>query len=277
MKLIVTGAGGFLGSHTVKYFRNKGHDVTAFTQDVRRNLPYERFDCIFHFAAFVGGRKGIDNNRWLITENIEIDRITFKWAEEWCKKIIYPSSCAAYPTYLQEQPNTPMQEDQFGNGKTFDLYGLSKVAAEAMLKTLTIPAMVMRPFTIYGPGQDLDYPIPAIIQRAKQGECSVWGSGTQTRDWIYIDDALQVFEFLLYKKESITTNLATGKAITFKEIAEIVFTLIHGVEIPVETQSDQPEGASHRVGCTKRMESLGLYCNTSIEDGIRKMVEWSRE
>ena len=277
MKIIVTGAGGFLGSHTVKYFRDKGHDVTAFTQDVRRNLPYERFDCIFHFAAFVGGRKGIDNNRWLITENIEIDRITFKWAEEWCKKIIYPSSCAAYPTYLQEQPNTPMQEDQFGNSKTFDLYGLSKVAAEAMLKTLTIPAMVMRPFTIYGPGQDLDYPIPAIIQRAKQGECSVWGSGTQTRDWIYIDDALQVFEFLLYKKESITTNLATGKAITFKEIAEIVFTLIHGVEIPVETQSDQPEGASHRVGCTKRMESLGLYCNTSIEDGIRKMVEWSRE
>ena len=277
MKIIVTGAGGFLGSHTVKYFRDKGHDVTAFTQDVRRNLPYERFDCIFHFAAFVGGRKGIDNNRWLITENIEIDRITFKWAEEWCKKIIYPSSCAAYPTYLQEQPNTPMQEDQFGNSKTFDLYGLSKVAAEAMLKTLTIPAMVMRPFTIYGPGQDLDYPIPAIIQRAKQGECSVWGSGTQTRDWIYIDDALQVFEFLLYKKESITTNLATGKAITFKEIAEIVFTLIHGVEIPVETQNDQPEGAGHRVGCTKRMESLGLYCNTSLEDGIRKMIEWSQE
>ena len=277
MKIIVTGAGGFLGSHTVKYFRDKGHDVTAFTQDVRRNLPYERFDCIFHFAAFVGGRKGIDNNRWLITENIEIDRITFKWAEEWCKKIIYPSSCAAYPTYLQEQPNTPMQEDQFGNAQTFDLYGLSKVAAEAMLKTLTIPAMVMRPFTIYGPGQDLDYPIPAIIQRAKQGECSVWGSGTQTRDWIYIDDALEVFEFLLYKKESITTNLATGKAITFKEIAEIVFTLIHGVEIPVETQNDQPEGAGHRVGCTKRMESLGLYCNTSLEDGIRKMIEWSRE
>jgi GDP-L-fucose synthase len=277
MKIIVTGAGGFLGSHTVKYFRDKGHDVTAFTQDVRRNLPYERFDCIFHFAAFVGGRKGIDNNRWLITENIEIDRITFKWAEEWCKKIIYPSSCAAYPTYLQEQPNTPMQEDQFGNAQTFDLYGLSKVTAEAMLKTLTIPVMVMRPFTIYGPGQDLDYPIPAIIQRAKQGECSVWGSGTQTRDWIYIDDALQVFEFLLYKKESITTNLATGKAITFKEVAEIVFTHIHGVEIPVETQNDQPEGAGHRVGCTKRMESLGLYCNTSLEDGIRKIIEWPQE
>ncbi len=277
MKVIVTGSGGFLGSHTVKYFRNKGHEVTAFTQDVRRNLPYERFDCIFHFAAFVGGRKGIDNNRWLITENIEIDRITFKWAEEWCKKIIYPSSCAAYPTYLQEQPNTPMQEDQFGNGKTFDLYGLSKVAAEAMLKTLTIPAMVMRPFTIYGPGQDLDYPIPAIIQRAKKGECSVWGSGTQTRDWVYIDDALKIFEYLLHKQESTTVNIATGKAITFKEIAETVYKLMHGVKIPVKTQTDQPEGAGHRVGSTERMSSLGLRCDIPIEYGIRKMIEWSQE
>ena len=87
MKVIVTGAGGFLGRSTVEYLRHKGHEVTAFTQDVRRNLPYERFDCVYHFAAYVGGRKGIDNNKWLITENIELDRITFKWAEEWCKKI----------------------------------------------------------------------------------------------------------------------------------------------------------------------------------------------
>ena len=88
MKVLITGADGFLGSNTARYLKEKGHDVTAFTQDVRRNLPYERFDCLYHFAAFVGGRKGIDNNKWLITENIEIDRITFKWADEFCKKII---------------------------------------------------------------------------------------------------------------------------------------------------------------------------------------------
>ena len=145
-KIIVTGAGGFLGKNTVKYLRDKGHDVTSFTQDVKRNLPYESFDCLYHFAAYVGGRKGIDNNKWLVTENIEIDRITFRWAEEWCKKIIYPSSCAAYPMYLQEMPNTPMHEEQFGSSKTFDLYGLAKLVAESMLKTLDIPVHIMRPF-----------------------------------------------------------------------------------------------------------------------------------
>ena len=78
MKVLITGADGFLGSNTARYLKEKGHDVTSFTQDVRRNLPYERFDCLYHFAAYVGGRKGIDNNKWLIAENIEIDRITFQ-------------------------------------------------------------------------------------------------------------------------------------------------------------------------------------------------------
>jgi len=277
MKVIVTGAGGFLGRNTVEYLHHKGHEVTAFTQDVRRNLPYERFDCIFHFAAYVGGRKGIDNNKWLITENIELDRKTFQWAEEWCKKIIYPSSCAAYPLSLQATTDTPMHEEQFGSSKTFDLYGLAKIVAESMLKTIDIPVHVIRPFSIYGPGQDMDYPLPAIIQRARRGECSVWGSGTQTRDWVYIEDALKVFEYLLHKEDPVTVNIATGKAITFKEVAEIVYKTVHGIKVPVKTQTDEPEGAGHRVGSTKRMESLGLHCNTTLEYGIRKMVEWSQE
>lgn len=276
-KIIVTGAGGFLGSHTVNYLRTQGHNVTAFTQDVLTNLPYEKYDCIYHFAAFVGGRKGIDNNKWLITKNIELDRVTFKWAEQWCKKIIYPSSCAAYPLYLQELPDTPMHEEQFGTTILFDLYGLSKVVAESMLKTLNIPAHVIRPFTIYGPRQEINYPIPAIIERARQGECSVWGSGDQTRDWVYIDDALKVFEYLLHKDEPITVNIATGKAITFKEVAEIVYKTVHGINIPVKTQTHEPEGAGHRVGSTKKLNSLGLSCDTSLEYGIRKMVECTNE
>ena len=277
MKILVTVSDGFLGSNTVRYLKNKGYNVTAYTQDVKHNLPYETFDCLYHFAAFVGGRKGIDNNKWLITENIEIDRKTFQWAEQWCKKIIYPSSCAAYPLYLQELPNTPMHEEQFGTTKLFDLYGLSKVVAESMLKTLDIPVHIMRPFSIYGPGQTMDYPLPSIIERAKQRECSVWGSGTQTRDWVYIDDALVIFEHLLHQKDPITVNIATGKAITFKEVAEIVYKTVHGINIPVKTQTDEPEGAGHRVGSTERMESLGLHCNTTLEYGIRKMVQWSNE
>lgn len=272
MKVIITGAGGFLGSHTVKHLQQKGHEVTAFTQDVRQNLPAEKFDCLYHFAAYVGGRKGIDNNKWRILENIEIDRITFQWAEQWCNKIIYPSSCAGYPLSLQQVPENHMHEEQFGHAQTFDVYGLTKIVAENMLKELDIPAHAMRLFSVYGPGQTIDYPLPSIINRAKQGQCSVWGSGKQTRDWVYIDDALEVFEHLLYRDDPLTVNVATGKATTFVQLAETVFNVLHGKTVSVQTHADQPEGASHRLGSTQRLESIGLSCSTSIETGIRKML-----
>ena len=271
MKILITGADGFLGRHTSTHLQHKGHEVVSFTQDVRTHLPFERFDAVFHFAAFVGGRKGIDNNSWLIAQNIELDRVVFQWAEQFCKKIIYPSSCAAYPLRLQQTPNTFMQEDDFGE-KTFDLYGLSKVVAETLLQKLSIPAHVVRPFSVYGSGQSLDYPLPDIIRRAREGRCSVWGTGQQTRDWVYIDDVVNAFETLLHIKEPVTVNLGTGRGLSFKEVAEIVYEEIHGTRVPVEMLSDEPEGASHRVADTTRQICLGLPCNTPFEEGIRKIL-----
>ena len=273
MKVLVTGADGFLGRHTVKYLRHKGHDVVSYTNDILQGLPYENFDVVIPFAAYVGGRKGIDNNKWLIAKNIELDRLTFKWAEKFCKTIIYPSSCAGYPLYLQKLPETLMYEEQFGVAKTFDLYGLSKIMAENMLKLTNTLVHVVRPFSVYGPGQSLDYPLPDIIARARQGECSVWGSGTQTRDWVYVDDAVKIFESLLYKQTPTTVNIATGKSTSFTQLAKIVYKLIHGISIPVKTQTEQPEGAGHRVGSTERMEKLGLSCPTILETGIGNILK----
>ena len=273
MKVLVTGADGFLGRHTVKYLRHRGHDVVSYTNDILQGLPFENFDVVIPFAAYVGGRKGIDNNKWLIAKNIELDRLTFEWAEKHCKTIIYPSSCAGYPLYLQELPGTFMYEEQFGVAKTFDLYGLSKIISENMLKLTNVHVHVVRPFSVYGPGQSLDYPLPDIIARARQGECSVWGSGTQTRDWVYVDDAVKIFELLLNSKTPTTVNIATGKSTSFTQLAKIVYKLIHGISIPVKTQTEQPEGAGHRVGSTERMEKLGLSCPTTIETGIGKILQ----
>ena len=82
---------------------------------------------------------------------------------------------------------------------------------------------------------------------------------------------------MLHKEEPTTVNIATGKAITFKEVAEIVYKLVHGVTIPVKTQTNEPEGAGHRVGSTERMSSLGISCDTPLEYGVRKMIQWSQE
>jgi len=272
MKILVTGADGFLGKHTVKYLRDQGHNVVDFTLDVKNNLPFESFDVVFHYAAFVGGRKGIDNQKWKILENIELDRIVFQWANDHCKKIIYPSSSASYPAVLQETINTPMKEDDIISIDTFDMYGLSKVVAERMLSILEITTHIIRPFSIYGPGQSMDYPLPSIIQRAKQGECSVWGSGMQTRDWVYIDDALKIFEYLLHEEKSTVLNIGTGIPLTFIEVAEIIYKEIHGKIIPVTTYSAEPEGVKHRVADISKLKNLNLVPKITLAEGIRNML-----
>ena len=273
LRILVTGSEGFLGRHTVRYMTEQGHKVVGIDQDIFKDgLPDENFDVMFHFAAFVGGRKGIDSNLYLITKNIDLDRIVVEWAETHVGKIIYPSSCAAYPKALQTQQGTPMREDMAG-GETFDMYGMSKLAAECMLKFANVKSHIMRPFTIYGPGQSMDYPLPAIIERAKRGECSVWGSGTQVRDWVHIDDALKVFEYLMHREDPIVLNIGTGIPLTFKEVAQIIYKEIHGeYSLDLKTQTDQPEGAGYRYADITLLKSLGLEPTISFAQGVRTMI-----
>ena len=157
-------------------------------------------------------------------------------------------------------------------GETFDMYGMSKLAAECMLKFAKVKSHIIRPFTIYGPGQSMDYPLPAIIQRAKHGDCSVWGSGTQVRDWVHIDDALRVFEHLVHREDPIVLNIGTGIPLTFKQVAQIVYKEIHGKTVQVQTQTNEPEGAGYRYADITLLKSLGLEPKMSFAEGVRSMI-----
>ena len=274
-KILVTGSDGFLGKHTYRYMQEQGHAVTGIDIDkdiFRHGLPDEEFDVLFHFAAFVGGRKGIDNNLYRVAKNIELDRQVIRWAESHVGKMIYPSSCAAYPKHLQTQHGTPMSEDMM-EGQPFDMYGMSKQAAEYMLRFAKVKSHIVRPFSIYGPGQSMDYPLPAIIERAKQGECSVWGSGNQVRDWVHINDALRVFDHLVQRDDPIVLNIGTGIPLTFKEVAQIIYKELHGdYSLNLRTQTDQSEGAGYRYADITLLDSLGLKPETSFVQGVRSMV-----
>jgi nucleoside-diphosphate-sugar epimerase len=119
----------------------------------------------------------------------------------------------------------------------------------------------------------MDYPLPAIIERAKRGECSVWGSGTQVRDWVHIDDALRVFDYLMYREDPIVLNIGTGIPLTFKEVAQIIYKEVHGeYSLDLRTQSDQPEGAGYRYADITLLQSLGLEPKISFAEGIRTMM-----
>jgi len=271
MKILVTGSKGFFGKNCVKYFTQRGHEVTAWTEDVRLSMPNENYDILMPFAAKIGGRKGMDNKALTVAGKIEIDRIQFLWAEKHCGKIIYPGSSASYPLWTQTSTDITMKED-LPLSTVYDIYGQSKVTAERMLEYTKTKSDILRIFSVYGPHQTLDYPFPSIIARAKQGECSVWGTGTQTRDWIYIDDMLRVFEYAITNDVGIL-NVGTGIGTSFRDLAQIVYRCMHGKTVPVITKSNEPEGASHRCADITLLRKLGLEPNVTLEQGIHKCLK----
>jgi len=273
MKILITGSKGFFGQNAVKYFTDKGHDVTAWTEDVRYKLPEETYDILMPFACKIGGRKGMDNKALMVAGNIEIDRAQFLWAESNVGRIVYPGSSSVYPVSLSLKENTPMHEDAVGtNIPSDDIYGLYNYFAERMLAHVKVPVSIVRPVNVYGPGQSLNYPMPSIIDRTKHKECSVWGSGKQTRDWIHIFDVMRIFEYLITAPGNTIVNAGCGEAISFIKLAEIVYKVVHGHVVPVITDSSQPEGPSHRVADISRLSELGLMPSIRLEDGIKSIL-----
>ena len=268
MKILVTGSRGFFGQNCVKYFTQRGHDVTAWTEDVRVSMPNENYDVLMPFACKIGGRKGMDNKALMIAGNVEIDRHQFLWAEKHCGSIVYPGSSSAYP-----REDTVFLEHRVGNDiPSDDIYGLYNYFSERMLAHCSIPSSIVRPVNVYGPGQSLQYPMPSIIERTKRGECSVWGSGKQARDWIHIEDVMRIFEYCAISDDDITVNAGCGHAITFIELAEKVYQTVHGYTVPVQTDPTQPEGPRHRVADVTRLQQLDLLPAISLEEGIKSIL-----
>ena len=220
------------------------------------------------FACKIGGRKGMDNKALMIAGNVEIDRHQFLWAEKHCGSIVYPGSSSAYPredtVFLEHRVGTDIPSD--------DIYGLYNYFSERMLAHCSIPSSIVRPVNVYGPGQSLQYPMPSIIERTKRGECSVWGSGKQARDWIHIEDVMRIFEYCAISDDDITVNAGCGHAITFIELAEKVYQTVHGYTVPVQTDPTQPEGPRHRVADVTRLQQLGLLPAISLEEGIKSIL-----
>tara|TARA_R110000868_G_scaffold410943_2_gene701015 strand:- start:693 stop:1586 length:894 start_codon:yes stop_codon:yes gene_type:complete len=297
MNILIAGSSGFLGSHCVNYFRNKRHNVlgvditesstTDIVDDIRFFVQHsqQRFDLLLQFAADVKGREHIEKHYLNMIENIEIDRCVFKWASTYVDHIIYPSSCAVYPEELQQNANTPLIESMINFetgviGVSDHLYGWSKLTAERMLwqihKEIKLPIHVIRPFSGYGPGQSTDYPMTNLVNMIKNNpnKIQVWGNGTQTRDWIFIDDIVQTIEWCINDTIGYRTlNIGTGIATPFTELLQIIYRTVYNKECPeIETLLDKPSGVPHRVANIQLQSHLGLLPRVDLLSGIKTLL-----
>lgn len=283
-RVLVTGSGGFAGSHYINALRDNGWETVGFdivtgvdARDYFRSAD-EKFDLVIHCAAVVGGRASIDGSPLMLAPNLEIDSAYFQWAERTKPgKLVYISSSAVYPVWMQgQQPWLRLTETDVDlqNPELPDqLYGWAKLTGEMLASRYSGDVLVIRPFSGYGHDQDLAYPFPAFAQRARQRQDPfvIWGSGTQVRDWIHIDDVVGATLSLVEDGARGPVNICSGDPVTMLELAEMMCAEA-GYHPRFNVLTDKPLGVTYRVGNPTRM--LEYYQPViSLEEGIRRAVK----
>jgi nucleoside-diphosphate-sugar epimerase len=294
MKILITGYKGFVGSHF--HERLQEHDLTLV--DIADGIDAgeffrtndEKFDLVIHLAATVGGRKVIDLEPHRLFNNFSLDAEMIQWAlKTKPSKIVYYSSSAAYPMYLQtkdspffDAPNAPnthkLKESdidlEYVDSPDPSVYGWSKLTGEQMLSYVKneLDVWIFRPFSGYSEKQSLDYPFPSFIARAKRKDdpFDIWGDGEQVRDWIHIDDIVEFTLKAVALSDPDVFNICTGRPTSFNEFAEIVTKEVD-YSPQFNRMVDAPVGVQYRVGDPTKMNNIYVP-KVTLEEGIRRAL-----
>lgn len=304
-KALVTGSAGFIGRHMSRRLEVDGWSVVGVDLDFvpsyysnGGNLQLDaleffrradtHYDLVVHCAFHVGGRAAIDSKHGLFAKNLELDAAMFDWAVRTKqRRVVYYSSSAAYPVDLQSDLALPRQlrEDDVRLGAPFRnigvpdaAYGWAKLTGEKLAHAASLQGVnvhVLRPFSGYGADQSLDYPFPAIVQRARQhvgGEFTVWGPPGQTRDWIHVDDVVAGTLAVVENDERRPVNLCTGLGTEFGELARMVLSAAGKLGLAeVVYDTTKPTGVAHRVGDPTRVHRHYVP-KISIQEGIHRAL-----
>jgi len=250
------------------------------------DLDFERFTDVFHFAAIVGGRLKIEGDPMAVALDLSIDAEFFYWAcQHKPERVLYPSSSAAYPISLQSPTGAiALSEPDIDFTKNLGVpdmtYGWSKLTGEFLAqiaaKHYGISVVCIRPFSGYGEDQDLTYPVPAIAARAarKENPFEVWGTGKQGRDFVHIDDVLDLIFILMdHVSDGSAYNIGSGKLTSFLDLIG-VFTSIAGYSPEIKPLLDKPVGVHSRY-CDMSLveEKFGWRPKISVEEGMRRVYE----
>lgn len=286
MKVLVTGAAGFLGRHFLAAL--DAHDVhavdilsaagvdTVDARDLFRGSDVH-YDLVVHCAA-------VDPHRGAIAASpvamgagcMELDAGMWAWAARTRPgRVVYFSSCAAYPP--RDATAGPMVETDIGDGTVVqpDMYGQVKLVGERMARAYAQAGgavTVVRPFSGYGEDQDTRWPFGAFVDRARRREnpFTIWGSGDQVRDWVHVDDIVGAVLAAVREGVSGPVNIGTGRPTTLNELAEMVCQQA-GYAPQFEHRLSAPTGPAYRVADTTRLNAF--YTPTvSLEEGVARAL-----
>ena len=308
--VLVTGAGGFIGSHLVDLLTELGAEVTAFVRynsrnergllelrgldrelrvkygditelDTVRSLVQEA-EVVFHLAALVGIPYSYIHPSEVVDVNtIGTLNILIAAREHELEKVVLTSTSEVYGSARF----TPMGEDHPRQPQS--PYSASKIAADALAtsfhRSFDLPVAIARPFNTYGPRQSDRAIIPTVISQALSGaEEIVLGNLAPRRDLTFIRDTVHGLVLAAEGDASIgeEINFGNGRSISIGELAEKIVRLV-GRDIPVRQSDERVRPASSEVDelvadTSKARALLGWEPEVSLNDGLLQTIEWVR-
>lgn len=299
-RVVVTGGAGFLGSFVVQQLHVKGcrdvfvprsreYDLVQMDA-VHRLYEDTHPDIVIHLAARVGGiganqanpGRFFYDNLMMGSQLIEVGR------QRHLKKFIAIGTICAYPKFAP----IPFKEDDIWAGypeETNAPYGLAKkmmlVQSQAYRQQYGFNSIVLFPVNLYGPRDNFDletsHVIPALIRKcaeareAGSSEVVLWGDGTPTREFLYVEDAAE--GILLAAEEyndSDPLNLGTGEEVTINALATLVADEL-GYRGRITWDRTKPNGQPRRCLDVSRIKrAIGFQAKHSLREGLKKTIQW---
>jgi len=301
-RILLTGGGGFLGGHLRERLAAEGpavllaprateldlRDAAAITRYLGEHQP----DLIIHAAAVVGGiganrahpGRFFYENALMGIQLIEQARLAG------VRKFVCLGTVCAYPKHTP----TPFREEDLWNGypeETNAPYGLAKkmllVQLQAYRDEYGFNGVYLLPANLYGPRDNFDletsHVIPAMIRKFVDARASgvdhveLWGDGTPTREFLYVDDAVEgVLAAAEKYDQGEPVNLGTGNMVSIAELAQTIARLT-GFAGHIVWNAALPGGQPRRrIDATRARERFGFDARVNLEEGLRRTIDWYR-
>ncbi|MGE5273412.1 MAG: GDP-L-fucose synthase family protein [Verrucomicrobiota bacterium] len=295
MRTLVTGGGGFLGSHLVERLREQGTDPFVARRadfdltrwdDTERLFAEVRPELVFHLAAEVGGigaNRANPGRYWYANLQMGVNVLELSRRHGVGKLVIAGTVCG-YPKFAA----VPFREDDFWDGypeETNAPYGVAKksllVGAQSYREQYGLDAIFLLPTNLYGPRDNFDlatsHVIPALIRKMIESpdEIVLWGDGTPSREYLYVEDCAEGFLLAAEQYEGgEPVNLGTGAETTIRETAELVAELT-GFTGEIRWDESMPNGQPRRsLDASRAKELFGFEARTSLRDGLERTIAW---